>query len=386
MDVFTSILPILLIFIFVGVLIFIKELCTNSRAKEIRGTPSIVASSSVHVNVYGGGQTAAKEAPRTGGGAAKGGGSRGGSKVVNDGSKVGAKDVTIVIDSTRGKVDTTVYSSNGTDNICDHQKEYLVGVTVSGGVPGGVHANGGGGGGNDGVVKGGVGGRSDTLNKKSFCCSFISVLVNVYGGGQTAAANEAAQGGGGAAKGGGSGDGSKVVSDGSKLGAKVVTISIDGITGKVNTITTVAATILYSSNNGYANKCGICKKAILLEPAAVNGGVRANGGGNGATKGDGCEDGSKVVLDGSKVGAKVVTIVIDCTNSKVINTTIAAATTLYSLNNGSADKCGICKKAILLEPASMDSGVRANGDGGGNDDGVGSGATGGVGGGGSHAK
>nr|XP_016499284.1 PREDICTED: keratin, type I cytoskeletal 9-like [Nicotiana tabacum] len=140
-----------------------------------------------------------------------------------------------------------------------------------------------------------------------------SVLVNVYGGGQPAAAKEAARGGSGAAKGGGSGGGNKVVSDGSKVGTKVVTISIDGTSGKVNTTTTT----LHSSNNGSTDKCGICKKAILLEPASVNGGVRANGGG-GAAKNGGCGDGSKVVSDGSKGGAKVVTIIIDGTNDKAI--------------------------------------------------------------------
>ncbi|XP_019237171.1 PREDICTED: loricrin-like [Nicotiana attenuata] len=116
-----------------------------------------------------------------------------------------------------------------------------------------------------------------------------SVLVNVYGGGQPAAAEEAARAGGGAANGGGggSGGGSKVVSDGSKVGAKIVTISIDGITGKVNTTTTTTAATLYSSNNGSADKCGICKKAILLEPASVNGGVRANGDGGGNDDGVG---------------------------------------------------------------------------------------------------
>lgn len=80
---------------------------------------------------------------------------------MNDGSKVGAKDVTIVINSTSGKVNTIFCSSNSSVNKCVHKKGYLVGVTMNGGAPGGVHANGGGGGDNDGVGNGGVGGRSN---------------------------------------------------------------------------------------------------------------------------------------------------------------------------------------------------------------------------------
>ncbi|KAF3615875.1 hypothetical protein FXO38_34870 [Capsicum annuum] len=52
-------------------------------------------------------------------------------------------------------------------------------------------------------------------------------------------------------------------------GAKDVTIVIDGISGKVNSTT----------------KCGVCKKAILLESMSVDCGIRVNGGGDGGDGG-----------------------------------------------------------------------------------------------------
>ncbi|PHT99685.1 hypothetical protein BC332_29473 [Capsicum chinense] len=65
-------------------------------------------------------------------------------------------------------------------------------------------------------------------------------------------------------------------------GAKDVRIVVrDGISGKVNT--TTATTSVYSSSSCSCDdvKCGICKKAILLESVSVHGGIRANNGGDG---------------------------------------------------------------------------------------------------------
>ncbi|KAK4359979.1 hypothetical protein RND71_022208 [Anisodus tanguticus] len=109
---------ILLIFVFVGVFMFIIELCTNCRAKEIRATRLVVAASSVHVNVYGGNRNNQTAAARAGGGAAQGGG--------------GAKDVTIDIhDGISGKVPSFCRSTgDGSTAVPDGSKGCAKDVTI----------------------------------------------------------------------------------------------------------------------------------------------------------------------------------------------------------------------------------------------------------------
>lgn len=54
MDLFSSVfLVAMLAYLVVSIFIILCK-CINNRAKEIRGIPSVVASSSVHVNAYGG--------------------------------------------------------------------------------------------------------------------------------------------------------------------------------------------------------------------------------------------------------------------------------------------------------------------------------------------
>ncbi|WMV53223.1 hypothetical protein MTR67_046608 [Solanum verrucosum] len=66
------------------------------------------------------------------------------------------------------------------------------------------------------------------------------------------------------------------------------------------------------------------------------------------------------------IGVNIGTELSDMPHPTQVNTTTSvysSSSTSYVENN----KCGICKKAVMLESVSANDGIRANGDGGGGD-------------------